>query len=129
MSVSVLEKPRQLDAPPRRALRPVGDDPPRSPAAPPTQSDFEPWELHSELVLVCPELRRRSLELLPEAADVLVKRPRPVVVVSAPAEEPALPDSSILRYAVRRVGEMVRLGLTIVGAIFVLALLAEVLAR
>jgi hypothetical protein len=128
MGVSVLEKPLQLETPPWPALRPVAD-PPTSPEGAAAQAGFQPWELHSELVLVCPELRRRSLELLPEAADVLVKRPRPVVVVSAPAEEPALPDSSILRYAVRRVGEMVRLGLTIVGAIFVLALLAEVLAR
>ena len=129
MGGSVLEKPLQLETPPWPPLRPVADPPTLPALAATAPTDFEPWELHSELVLVCPELRRRSLELLPEAADVLVKRPRPVVVVSAPAEEPALPHSSILRYAVRRVGEMTRLGLAIVGTVFVLAMLAEVLAR
>jgi hypothetical protein len=125
MGVSILVRPLQFETPPRPALRPVAD-PPTAPAP----ADFESWELRSELVLVCPELRQRSLELLPEpASDALAKRPRPVIVVPAPSEEPALPHSSILRYAVRRVGETVRLGLTIVGAIFVLALLAEVLAR
>jgi hypothetical protein len=130
MNVSVLEKPLQLDAPPRPALRPVVDPPRSPPAAAAAQADFEPWELHSELVLVCPELRQRSLELLPEpASDALAKRPRQVILVPPPADESALPHEGILRYAVRRVGEMTRLGLAIVGTVFTLAMLAEVLAR
>jgi len=32
----------------------------------PPAPEFAPWELHSELVLVCAELRARSLELLSE---------------------------------------------------------------
>ena len=131
MSVSVLEKPLQVDAPPRPAHRPAAHSstPVDEGAAP--DEDFQPWELHSELVLVCPELRRRSLELLPEpASDALARRPWPIPL-SAPVavDEPAVRPASILRYAVRRVGEMTRFGLAIVGTIFTLAMLAEVLAR
>jgi uncharacterized protein (DUF2252 family) len=129
MSVNVLEKPLELDKAPWPALRTV-DSPSAFAAAAPVQADFQIWELHSELVFVDSELRRRSLELLPEpASDVLAKRPRPVIVVPALADEPALPHYGILRYAVRRVGEMTRFGLAIVGTIFTLAMLAEVLSR
>jgi hypothetical protein len=129
MSAVVLEKPLELDKAPWPALRTV-DSPSSFAAAAPVQADFQIWELHSELVFVDSELRRRSLELLPEpASDVLAKRPRPVIVVPALADEPALPHYGILRYAVRRVGEMTRFGLAIVGTIFTLAMLAEVLSR
>jgi hypothetical protein len=133
MSVSVLEKPLQVDAPPRPALRPVAHSSiPVDDGTPPNE-DFQPWELHSELVFVCPDLRRRSLELLPEpASDVLAGRPRPIPVSApapVPAGEPAVRPVSLPRYALHRVGEMTRLGLTIVGTIFTLAMLAEVLAR
>jgi hypothetical protein len=125
---AVLEKPLELDKAPWPALRTV-DSPSTFAAAAPVQADFQIWELHSELVFVDSELRRRSLELLPEpASDVLAKRPRPLVVVPA-ADEPAVQSLSILRYAVRRVGEMTRFGLAIVGTIFTLAMLAEVLSR
>jgi hypothetical protein len=132
MSVNVLEKPLELDKAPWPALRTV-DSPFTFVAAAPVQADFQPWELHSELVFVDSELRRRSLELLPEpASDALARRPRPISVSArapVPADEAAVPSLSILRYALRRVGEMTRFGLAIVGTIFTLAMLAEVLSR
>src|SRR5947208_14178186 len=44
---------------------------------PATNGDIEPWELHSELVLVCPEVCERARELLPERdPDAFLARPR-----------------------------------------------------
>jgi hypothetical protein len=130
MSAVVLEKPLELDKAPWPALRTV-DSPSTFAAAAPVQADFQIWELHSELVLIDPELRLQSLQLLPEpASDALARSPRPIPVsVPVLADEPALPHYGILRYAVRRVGEMTRFGLAIVGTIFTLAMLAEVLSR
>jgi hypothetical protein len=95
-------------------------------------ADIQPWEAHSELSLVSPEVRQRLLELLPEREAYRVPPlPRPSVPlpVAPQKEKPGVRARDLIRYTVRRVGEMVRLGLTIVGAIFVLALLAEVLSR
>jgi hypothetical protein len=96
-------------------------------------ADIQPWELHSELVLVSPELRRRSLELLPERdPDAFPARPRQPPMVPAPApadDEPALRPIDVLRYALHRVAQSARLGLIIVATIVVLAMLAELIAR
>ena len=132
MSVSVLEKPLQLETPPWPPLRPVADPPTVPALAAPAPADVEPWEAHSELSLVSPEVRQRLLELLPEPdAYSVPPLPRPSVPlpVAPQKEERGVRVRDLLRYTVRRVGETVRLGLTIVGAIFVLALLAEVLSH
>src|SRR3954452_11691079 len=69
--------------------------------------DFHSWELHSELVLVCPDLRERSLELLLEpASPAVAKTERQTdVSTSLPAADSPAEASAVLRYAVRRVGE------------------------
>jgi hypothetical protein len=126
MSAVALDPPVRPAAGPRGVLRVVAE------LATGDAADVQPWEAHSELSLVSPEVRQRLLELLPERdAYSVPPLPRPSVPLPvAPHEEKAaLRPRDLLRYTVRRVGEMVRLGLTIVGAIFVLALLAEVLSH
>jgi hypothetical protein len=126
MSAVALDTPVRPATAPRAVLRPVGD------STADERAEVQPWEAHSELSLVSPEVRRRLLELLPERDAYLVPPlPRPSVPlpVVLQKEKPGVRARDLLRYTVRRVGETVRLGLTIVGAIFVLALLAEVLAR
>src|SRR5437764_6522201 len=45
---------------------------------------IEPWELHSELVLVCPEVSERARELLPERdPDAFLARTREPVALQA----------------------------------------------
>jgi hypothetical protein len=126
MSAVALDTPVRPATAPRAVLRPVGDSTADEPA------EVQPWEAHSELSLVSPEVRQRLLELLPEREAYRVPPlPRPSVPlpVAPQKEKPGVRARDLIRYTVRRVGEMVRLGLTIVGAIFVLALLAEVLSR
>ena len=110
---------------PRPAFRPLAHSVPLDDAATPV-NEFQPWELHSELVFVDPELRRRSLELLPEPTDVLAARPRPPLEVVVPALEPAPETVGLLRYTAQRVADLTRLGLAIVGTVFTLAMIAEV---
>jgi hypothetical protein len=126
MSAVALDTPVRPAAGLRDVLRAVAD------VAMNAAADIQPWEAHSELSLVSPEVRQRLLELLPEPdAYSLPPLPRPSVPLPvAPQEEkPGVRARDLLRYTVWRVGEMVRLGLAIIGAIFVLALLAEVLSR
>lgn len=90
--------------------------------------DFQSWEFHSELVLVDPELRRRSLEFRPELGGVH----RRTGVSRSPGPEPKVgstPARAALRFGLHRVGKMTRLGLTVVGSLFTLAMLAELLPR
>jgi hypothetical protein len=155
MTAVSLENHLQL-APPRPALHPVAHPATTAEELDYLNGDFQPWEIHSELVLVDPELRRRSLELLPEidldAAParsprlilhsplVHVEAPPPILLsplaptasaaVPAPVrEEPAVESIGILRYAVHRVVDITRFGLAIIGTIFVLAMLADAIAR
>jgi hypothetical protein len=126
MSAVALDTPVRPAAGPRGVLRAVAHD------AADDAADVQLWEAHSELSLVSSEVRQRLLELLPER-DAYSVPPLPRTSVPLPVapqkEEPGVRARDLLRYTVRRVGEMVRLGLAIVGAIFVLALLAEVLSR
>src|SRR6478735_8276000 len=49
-----------------------------------TSEDIEPWELHSELVLVCPEVGQRARELLSEHdPNAFLTRPREPVLLPA----------------------------------------------
>ena len=126
MSAVALDTPVRPAAGPRGVLRAVAH------LAADDAAGVQPWEAHSELSLVSPEVRQRLLELLPERdAYSVPPLPRPSVPlpVAPQKEKPGFRARDLLRYTVRRVGEMVRLGLAIVGAIFVLALLAEVLSH
>lgn len=154
MSAIAAANPIEL-APPEKVLRPLAHFVPLD-DEPAPHDGFQPWELHSELVLIDPELRRRSLELLPEidleaaparspqplrAPLAPVAAPQPIVLLSplaptapiaAPApveDERAVKSIGIFRYLGHRVVDITRLGLAIVGTIFVLAMVAELLAR
>jgi hypothetical protein len=86
---------------------------------------IEPWELHSELVLVCPEVCRRALELLPERdPDAYLARPREPVL--PPAVAIGLP-TAVFEYTLWRLGQTARPALVSLGALVALAYLAEVL--
>jgi hypothetical protein len=94
--------------------------------------DIEPWEVHSELVLVCPEVCERARALLPERdPDAFLARLRE----AAPALETApdavaiapSPSVAVVAYALWRLAETARAALVAVGAVVALALLAEVL--
>jgi hypothetical protein len=95
-----------------------------------TVEEIEPWELHSELVLVSPEVCRRALELLPERDPdaFLARRPESLVLTTVPLEEsdaPAL-TAAILRYTLRRFGHSARFALAVALGSVGLALIAEV---
>jgi hypothetical protein len=88
-------------------------------------AEIQPWELHSELVLVCPEVCRRALELLPERDPdaFLVGPPRAPAEASLPHGLPA----AVVGYAAWRLAETARFALVSVGALAALASLAEAL--
>ena len=93
---------------------------------------IEPWELHSELVLVCPEVCRRALELLPERDPdaYLARRREPVLLPPATAEQGHLATglpTAVLGYALWRLVQTARPALVSLGALVALASLAEVL--
>jgi hypothetical protein len=96
---------------------------------PATEGAVEPWELHSELVLVCPEVRR-ALELLPDP-DAAVVRPQPPRVVYASSVGEAPPRAGLpataLEYALWRLVATVRSGLVAASMPVAVALLAEAL--
>jgi hypothetical protein len=90
---------------------------------------IEPWELHSELVLVSPEVCRRALELLPERdPDSFLAPPRePIVLATVPADESDAPSftTMIVRYTLWRVRQSARFALALAIGSVGLALLAE----
>jgi hypothetical protein len=94
--------------------------------------DIEPWELHSELILVCPKVSERARELLPERdPDAFLSRLRePAPAVETAPDAVAIaprPSMAVVAYALWRLAETARVALVAVGAVVVLALLAEVL--
>src|SRR5437868_1827522 len=94
---------------------------------------IEPWELHSELVLVCPEVCERARELLPERdPDAFLATGREPVLLPATRtiHEPQQRSSllvALVGYAVWRLLETARIALFTLTAVIVLALLAELL--
>jgi hypothetical protein len=96
---------------------------------PPANGDFQPWELHSELVLVCPEVCERARELLPERdPDPFIARaPKPVVlqVGSSNAVTSARLPTALVGYMFWRVVETAWCALVAVGAVVALTLLAD----
>ena len=84
--------------------------------------EIELWELHSELVLVSPEVCRRALQLLPERnPDGFLERPR------ADRSEEPVHATVALRYALWRLGQSARFAVALTVGSVGLALLAEVL--
>jgi hypothetical protein len=99
----------------------------------PVPSDgVEDWELHSELVLVCPEVCKRALELLPERDPdaFLAALRQPSFLPSTAHDERELSlglPTAVLQYALWRLAQTARVGLLTVGAVIALASLAELL--
>ena len=92
---------------------------------------IEPWELHSELVLVSPAVFRRALELLPERDPyAFLARPRePIVLATVPPEDsdaPAL-TNAVFRYALRPFRHTARFAVAVAVGSVGLALIAELL--
>ena len=86
----------------------------------------EPWEIHSELVLVSPEVCERARELLPprDPDAFLVRRPR-VVAAIEPASDLGLP-TALVGYTVLRLAQTARFALIVVGFVVALALIAQI---
>jgi hypothetical protein len=89
--------------------------------------------LHSELPLVCPELRKRALELLPEREPyAFLPQPQPAGAVSSTAA-PASPGQwsmlgEVATYAGSRVLQTFKFGVPFAAGLGAFAMLAE-LAR
>jgi hypothetical protein len=96
----------------------------------PAAGAIEPWEPHSELVLVCPEVRKRALELLPERdpeAFLSVLR-EPASPPAAGADTVALAPNlliAVVGYALWRLIETARSAFVVIAATVAVALLAE----
>jgi hypothetical protein len=90
--------------------------------------EIEPWELHSELVLVSPEVFRRALEVLPERdPDAFLARARTPVAVAASEERDSPSLAAVaLRYTLWRVGKSARFALAATVGSIGLGLIAEV---
>jgi hypothetical protein len=98
----------------------------------PSNAEIELWEMHSELALVCPKVRRCARELLPERdPDAFLDRPRaPISPSRDTADETPYPESlplAVLGYTLWRLAEAARTALLALGAVVVLALLAQLL--
>jgi hypothetical protein len=99
---------------------------------PAANEEIKPWEVHSELVFVCPEVKKCALELLPERdPDAFLAR------AHEPASRPVGTDDdaqsairlhvAVVGYALWRLAETARTALFVVGGVVALALLREVL--
>jgi hypothetical protein len=85
----------------------------------------EPWEIHSELALVSPEVSERARELLPER-DPNGFLPMTIAVLeSQPAAGPSLPVA-LASYTVLRLAQTARSALLVVGAVVAFALIAQI---
>ncbi|HLM36669.1 MAG TPA: hypothetical protein VK287_02645 [Gaiellaceae bacterium] len=94
--------------------------------------DIEPWELHSELALVSPEVCRRARELLPDRDPyAFLDQPRELILLpAAPVdeEEPELGlRQAVAGYAAQRLFDTARFALYAIGFLAGLASLAELL--
>jgi hypothetical protein len=86
----------------------------------------EPWEIHSELVLVSPEVCQRARELLPHRdPDAFLARRVRVASASEPAKELGLP-TALVGYTVLRIAETARSALIVTAFVVVLALIAQI---
>jgi hypothetical protein len=87
----------------------------------------EPWEIHSELVLVSPEVCERARELLPhrDPDAFLVRRPQSGAPTET-ASQLGLP-TALVGYTVLRLAQTARSALIVVGFVVAFALLAQIL--
>ena len=91
--------------------------------------DVEPWEVHSELVLVSPEVYHQALAELPERDPDPVPA-RPALSVHDPLhdrEATGVSVNAVLRYTARRMAQTVEFGLILLGVLVALTLLAKLL--
>lgn len=107
----------------------------RSLEEPGTRSAFEGWELHSELVLVCPELRAHSLELLAvgsvEQEEQALASARAMAVPGGEprrARDPGL-TSALVRYALLQAARMAGTGLGLLVLAVAIGLVAHAVAH
>jgi hypothetical protein len=92
----------------------------------------EPWEVHSELVLVSPEVYDRARELLPRRdPDAFLTRPREPAILPADTadrrEHITGLTVAVFGYALSRLIDTARSAFFVVAGIVVLAVLADVL--
>jgi hypothetical protein len=91
-----------------------------------TAVGVDPWEMHSELALVSPEVRSHALEQLPPRRAYAFLDFTPVMVTARP---PALAELQLAHkvpaYVLRRVLQTAQASLTLVGALVAIALAAE----
>ena len=86
----------------------------------------EPWEIHSELVLVSPEVWERAREFLPQRdPDAFLASRSRVAASTELAREPSLP-TALLGYTALRLAETARTALIVVGFVVAFALLAQI---
>jgi len=87
----------------------------------------EPWEIHSELVLVSPEVCERARELLPHRdPDAFLKRRPRATATKQVSLDPGLP-TAIVGYTVLRLAATARSALIVVGAVVAFALIGQIL--
>jgi hypothetical protein len=122
---------RRLRAIPRQPMT-IEPDPQLDSEPGPSNGEIELWEMHSELALVCPKVRKSARELLAERdPNAFLERPRaPISPSSDTADEAPYPESlplAVLGYTLWRVAETARTALLALGAVVALALLAQLL--
>jgi hypothetical protein len=98
---------------------------------PAADREIEPWELHSELVVVCPELRKRALALLPERDPDAFLTPSQVPAPLPPDTIGELPEATslpvaVIGYTLWRLVDTARSAFIAIGAAVALTLLAEI---
>jgi hypothetical protein len=104
----------------------------RARGKPAADGDIKPWELHSELVLVCPEVCDRARELLPQRdpdafLSVARDRVRPATGETEEARGTERQWAALVEYVGWRLLETARTALFVFGSVVTLALLAEAL--
>jgi hypothetical protein len=120
---------RRLRAVPREAIT---VEPDSHLGSEPSIAEVELWEMHSELALVCPNVRKYARELLPERdPHAFLDRPRARISPrSATADEVPYPQSlplAVVGYTLWRLADTARTALLTLGAVVALALLAQLL--
>jgi hypothetical protein len=128
---TVLGFERRLRAIPRQP-KTVEPDPHLVSEPEPSSAQVELWEAHSELALVCSQVRRRACELLPERdPDAFLDRPRGPISRGSDATDDALNPQSlplaVVGYTLWRLAETAQTALVALGAVVALALLAQLL--
>jgi hypothetical protein len=97
-----------------------------------SHGEIELWELHSELALVCPQVRKCARELLPDRdPHAFLNRPStPISPASGAADEVPYPHSlplAVIGYTLWRLVDTARTAFLALATVVVLALLAQLL--